>query len=155
MLNSQTGGSAKRDLSPASSMKASVAVSRLPYATPRANTVLAISGETTPGTKKTMPMYLNPCSTRNGLRASARSRLLTAGQIYCVATTLQKRRPKATVMYQMRGIGMMRSFLHLARQTARRVTHLHDAAMCQRDSGAFRFLPASCRDTLKDGAGAG
>jgi hypothetical protein len=49
----------------------------------------------------------------------------------------------------------MRSFLHLARQTARRVTHLHDAAMCQRDSGAFRFLPASCRDTPKDGAGAG
>jgi hypothetical protein len=49
----------------------------------------------------------------------------------------------------------MRSFLHLARQAARQVAHLHDAAMCQRDSGVFRFLRASCRGTPKDGAGAG
>src|SRR6476646_8457860 len=86
-----------------------------------------------------MPMYLNPCSTRMGLSASARSRLPIAGQIYCAATTLQKRKPKATVMPQMRGIGMMRSFLHLGR--------LHDATMRQRDSGVFRLLRSHFVDT--------
>jgi len=34
-------------------------------------------------------------------------------------------------------------------------SRLHDAAMCRRDSGVFRFLRASCRDTPKAGAGAG
>ncbi len=65
------------------------------------------------------------------------------GQMYCAAKTPHARKPKATVMPQIRGIGMMRSFVRLVCKkvlhfTKRRATPITDDSNGLRDSCEHR-----------------